>query len=209
MIYAKAAFTLAYSILTKAHTECEKLKQSSNTNHTSEQIIQVYFNLSGLFFFFFEVILEWSLCCIHHCIRAQFQVMTKSDFPENLFATEANLIITPSRPLAIKIQMCVCEMMNLLLTGFKCSCCLDIYNLALYKIHFLPLTIHITQSYIKYNQFSHTPEFPHPTIKTFLHPKPIKTSAVFTGTTILQHWSNNNFYFFCHLTSLSLFCLGG
>lgn len=51
MIYAKAAFTIAYFILSKAYSEREKLKQSSSTKHTSEQIIEVHFNLSGNIFF--------------------------------------------------------------------------------------------------------------------------------------------------------------
>lgn len=36
MIYAKAAFTIAYFILSKAYIECEKLMHSSSTKYTSE-----------------------------------------------------------------------------------------------------------------------------------------------------------------------------
>lgn len=85
-------------------------------------------------------------------------------------------IIMPSTLLAIKIQICIYEMMNLFSTGSKCSSrcsCLGSYNLVLYKTQLV---------------HSCTPELPHSMIKTFLHPKPIKTSpAIFTGTTVLRH----------------------
>lgn len=73
-----------------------------------------------------KITLEWSLCCIYHCIRIQIQIMTESDCFAAMIFQKTSLqkktkpdIIMPSTPFIIKIKTCIYEVMNLFLTRIK------------------------------------------------------------------------------------------
>lgn len=51
MIYAKAAFTIAYFILSKAYSECQKLKQSSRVSSILQNRLLKYILIFQATFF--------------------------------------------------------------------------------------------------------------------------------------------------------------
>lgn len=95
----------------------------------------------------------------------------------------------------MKSQMCVYEMLNLLLSGFKCNlrgCCAGTA---------------LTWPYIKYGQLMVAHQHFHmQRLRLFYDPSQLKHLQSSLGP---QFYSSEAKIIFFHLTSLALFCVGG